>query len=86
MIIFTVQSKCTPNPCLNDGTCRDVDVGRGYVCYCSIAHLGPNCESEFLGIRQCCLDHNLQNKTESHDTFHSTEGLLTLNFNCDGGF
>lgn len=44
--LFTDQSKCVPNPCLNDGTCRDVDIARGYVCYCSIAYLGPNCESE----------------------------------------
>ncbi|XP_032229293.2 uncharacterized protein LOC5505030 [Nematostella vectensis] len=70
-------SKCTPNPCKNDGTCRDISTGRGFVCYCSIAYLGPNCDRKNL----CHPDNPCKNggtcKTDgSTVACHCKEGYL----------
>ena len=41
---FNKHSACNPNPCLNDGTCRLQQGGRGYVCECLAGHASEKCQ------------------------------------------
>lgn len=42
-VTFSVmRTKCKPNPCLNGGTCTDVN--GGFECSCSFGYKGETCE------------------------------------------
>ena len=47
LIVFVVlieRSFCHPSPCLNGGTCTEID--ESYMCVCAQGYKGKNCESE----------------------------------------
>ena len=39
--------QCSPNPCMNDGQCKDL--WRSKKCICNRPYLGPNCEYNYTG-------------------------------------
>ena len=48
---FSVEiDHCSPNPCLHDGHCSEINGGLGFVCQCQLGYKGQNCESKFLFI------------------------------------
>ena len=42
LIILDIN-ECSPNPCLNSGTCEDGI--NSYTCHCADGYTGPNCET-----------------------------------------
>ncbi|CAM9107440.1 unnamed protein product [Ectocarpus sp. 6 AP-2014] len=43
------DGECSPNPCLNGGSCK-VDPNGGYSCSCSSSYGGMNCETDTTGL------------------------------------
>ena len=41
----TPEDLCTPNPCLNSGTCFQLGTGGSYACVCTDLYTGTHCET-----------------------------------------
>ncbi|CAF4416809.1 unnamed protein product, partial [Adineta steineri] len=46
---------CTPNPCLNGGTCMSNNVG-GFTCQCPQGYSGQRCEDRDPCFSQPCMN------------------------------
>lgn len=64
LIVFssaTPNDYCHPNPCLNGGSC--VQVQDGYDCHCDMQFTGAHCEGQIMSDFSCfslhCYIHNV---------------------------
>ena len=53
------QSACSPNPCMNGGSCElNQDVDGGYECFCRNGYTGTDCETDIDECRPESKDYN----------------------------
>ena len=80
--IYFTDSKCSPSPCKNGGTCT-LKGYTGYKCQCRPGYYGKNCEGSYYEKQVLTVMTNNStniNKTNNHLSPHTIEHKKTTTY------